>query len=173
MNNLILLNKLKNHEKHNKIVSTNNDKYNQNNDKYNPDVNQNYESLLEKRKNINLSYSNNVWKPIIGSIDKINISKDDLIVKIDKPDFNNIKSKYELLLTERENEKKLTDKLSQEYNLKNNISDTKVDIEKSFDSFIELKTSSLNIKNKDNIDNSIILESINKLDNLLDTIKNL
>ena len=171
MNNLILLNKLKNPGK-----QTQNTPKDNSNEKYNPDIKKSYDLLLDKRKNINMSYSNDVWKPIIGSINKSNISKDDLKVKIDKPDYNNIKSKYELELEEREKEKILADKLTKEYNNLNKqeyISEVKIDIEKPFESFIELKTTSLEIKNKNEIDNSKILESINKLDNLLDTIKNL
>jgi len=172
MNNLILLNKLKNSGKQIQIIPK--DKHNDN--KFNPDVHQNYEQLIQKRDKINYTHSTDVWKPIIGSIDKINISKDDLKIKIDKPNFNNIKSKYEQQLEEREKEKIIANTLTKEYNnsnKKNYIPNIKIEIDKPLDSFVELKTSSLNIKDKDNIDNSIILESINKLDNLLDTIKNL
>lgn len=170
MNNLILLNKLKNSGKQSQITSTDN------NNKFNPDVNQNYEQLMQKRDTFNYTHSTDVWKPIIGSIDKTNISENDLKINIDKPDFNNIKSKYELQLEEREKEKILADKLTEEYNNKNkkeSIPEINIEIDKPFETFIELKTSSLDIKNKDDIDSSKILESINKLDNLLDTIKNL
>ena len=165
MNNLILLNKLKNPVKQTQNTP-------RENGKFNPDVNHNYEQLMQKRDKLNYNYSTDVWKPIIGSINKTNISKDDLKVKVDNTDFNNIKSKYELKLEEREKEKKIAEQLTQEYNKKNHIPEIKIEIEKPLDSFIELKTSSLEI-NKDEIDNSKILESINKLDNLLNTIKNM
>jgi hypothetical protein len=168
MNNFILLNKLKNTGKQIKLTSTDSNKYN-------PDVYQIYDQLMTKRDNINYNYSKDVWKPIIGSIENINISKDDFKIKIDNPDFNNIKSKYVLELEERGKERLLAEKLSKEYNdtnKKESIPEIKINTEKSFESFIELKTSSLNIKNKNDIDNSKILESIDKLDSLLDTIKN-
>jgi len=155
---------------------------NNSNQKFNPDVNQKYSNILNKRSVINYQYSNQMWKPIIGSISKSDINSDDLKIKIDKINSAEIKSKYESELENRLKEKILVDKLVEDHSNKNNsLADITKPIELKLDelknidnSFIELKNSAKNIiSNSNDIDSSVIMNSIYKLDDLMNSIKNL
>ena len=91
MNNSILINNLKQKNK------------------FNPDIDSNFINAELKRNSNVFQYSDNMWKPIIGSISKNIISSEDLKIKIDKPNHIAIKSKYELVLEERNKERKELD----------------------------------------------------------------
>jgi hypothetical protein len=154
---------------------------NNSNQKFNPDVNQKYSNILNKRSVINYQYSNQMWKPIIGSISKSDINLDDLKIKIDTINSAEIKSKYESELENRLKEKILADKLAEDHSNKNNSLDITKPIELKLDelknidnSFIELKNSAKNIiSNSNDIDTSVIMDSIHNLDELMNSIKNL
>ena len=159
------------------------------NSKFNPDVEQNYSNAISKRDTKDFQYSTNIWKPIIGAINKDNIKAEDLKINMEKPDHIKIKSNYEIQLEEREYEKIIADKLAQEYarvnglnkpimeeinkpieikhNELNNISD--ID-----NTFIELKSSAQDIfKDTNNLDINTIMESMSILDDLMNSVKNL
>jgi len=199
MNNLNLMNKLLLGKKSNTILLQSSDEININ-DKFNPDVNQRYSTIMDKRSDTNFSYSNQMWKPIIGSISKSNINSDDfkMTEEMKEVTSKNIKAKYEIVLEDRLKEKILADKLALDYtnkkdytnknnqnNLNNNQKKVLDDITKPIEvksdelqnidnSFIELKNSAKNIISKSNdIDSSVIMDSICKLDDLMNSIKNL
>ena len=157
------------------------------NSKYNPDIDKNYGIALDKRNSSNYAYSNDMWKAIIGPISKDNITINDLKISVNKPDIKVIKEKYEIELEERLKEKILAEKLTREYyeehgldQKTNEISQPTINLEDiqnlaSIDNtFVELKNSAQYIFNKSsNLDSELFISSISKLDDLLDSIKNL
>jgi hypothetical protein len=159
-----------------------------NQNKYNPDVNDNYSKFSESRDKKNYTYTNIVWKPIIGAIDKTIINENDLKINIEKPNHTMIKSKYEQEMNERIKEKEISKQLVEEYAKINNIyKNTIIDeIQKPIDTnlnkstvdidntFIELKNNASNIfKNNNNIDNDALIASISNLDDLMKSIQKL
>jgi hypothetical protein len=164
MNNSLLINKLKQKSNYNQQLV----------DKYNPDIIDNHSNIIKKREDINYNFSNIVWKPIIGSINKTNITTDDLLIEIPDIDPEEINSSYEQQLEEREKEKQLAEKLSQEY-AENNLQIPEIEIpELDNNTFIDLKiTANEILKDTNNINTDLIMESITKLDDLLDAINNL
>lgn len=170
MNNSLLINKLKQKSNYNQHIV----------EKYNPDIIDNHSNFIKKREDINYNFSNTVWKPIIGSITKTNITTDDLLIEIPDINIEEINSSYEYQLEERQKEKELAEQLSQEY-AKNNINEipeletnpeTETEIENN--TFIDLKiTANEILKDTNNINTDLIMESISNLDNLLDAINNL
>jgi hypothetical protein len=157
--------------------------------KYNPDINNKYDNVEKIRKEKNYTFSNAVWKPIIGSIDKQKISEDDLKINLEKPNHQLIKSRYEQEMEEREKEKERVKKLADDYAKENNIykNTTMDEIQKPIElndedkalqnidnTFIELKQNANNIiKDGDNIDQEVLKASINQLDELMKSIQDL
>ena len=158
-------------------------------DKYNPDVAKSYDNSLSNRKNSSFEHTNNMWKPIIGSISKTNITADDLTLKFEKPDHNKIKNIYEEQMQERLREMEIAKKMAEDYARANNLNkEVMEEIQKPIqlneeeqktlssidNTFIELKNNAKDIlTNKDSVDTSLIMESISKLDDLNNWIKNL
>jgi len=194
MNNLLFINNLKNKNMKNSYVQqssdTNTCEYYQNpttindDNKFNPDVEQNYALINSRRENASFSYSSDMWKPIIGSINKQTITKDDFIIKVEKPSEEQrqeMQSTYEAQMEERLLEKKRAESMALEYNIKNNLDKPKIekiqipdniDLSLINNTFDELKSASANIQS-DNIDTDAILNSMSKLDDLINSIKNL
>jgi hypothetical protein len=162
------------------------------NSKFNPDVEQNFSNAKTKRDAKDFQYSTNIWKPIIGGINKDKIKAEDLQINMEKPDHIKIKSNYEIQLEERENEKLIAEKLAQEYARVNglnklieikqdelkNMSEIKQDELKNMseidNTFIELKSSAQDIfKDTNNLDINTIMESMSILDDLMNSVKNL
>ena len=198
MNNSVLINNLKQKSNFNRQTSINQPStFSQNqssdvsdlNTKYNPDVEQNYSNAESKRKSNDFQYSTNMWKPIIGSINKENITTEDLKISIDQPDHILIKSKYEVELEERNKEKELAEKLAEEYAKVNNLNNPITEeIRKPIEikqedlnnmsnidnTFIELKSSAQDmLNNTNNLDINTLMDSMSKLDDLLNSVKNL
>jgi hypothetical protein len=179
MNNNILINNLRqknNKQNTNTNINTNiNANTNTNtNAKYNPDIDLKYDSLLSVRDKRDYEFSTTMWKPIIGSVDKTNITSDDLHIDIKKPDLNSIKLIYEKELADRKIEQNNLLMIRDDQKVKTNIiDDNKTNIiddkktniiDKNFDDLKELS------KNKNNIPN---IDTISKLDDLLNSIKNM
>lgn len=81
-----------------------------NSNKYNPDVITNYTSKNNNLKLTNIEYSNQIWKGITGDEFKKNIKDaDDLKIKFDKPNINDIVSRHNNELTNRIKDKELID----------------------------------------------------------------
>ena len=137
--------------------------------KYNPDVNVKYNNLLSIRDKREFQHSTTVWKPIIGSIDKLDIKSNDLQIKTSKVDISTIKTAYEKELAERTLEQStIEQRLHSNLKLEEiKIDENLIKIENNFD---ELKKIAIN---KSDIESSTILESITKLDELLNSIKNI
>lgn len=200
MNNYLFINNLKqknNLNRHNIVKSNNISQHTQPNKqqicteniKFNPDVEQNYSNIELKRKLNDFTYSTNIWKPIIGSINKEQIGSEDLTLKIEQPNHTKIKLDYKILLEQRESERLIADKSAKEYAKINNLNKPIIEeITKPIEikqedlnnmsnienTFIELKTSAKDIiTNTDNLDIETIINSMSKLDNLMDSIKNL
>ena len=154
--------------------------------KYNPDVQTNYINTENKRENSKFIYTNQMWKPIIGSIDKTNIITNDFKINIENIDHYKIKSIYEIELAERLKEKKLAEILTQTYTNQNNpVNQLDTNQNNSVNqldtineaninnTFCELKNSAHNILiDTNNIDSTSIIKSISNLDNLLNSIIN-
>jgi DNA-binding protein YbaB len=134
--------------------------------KYNPDINQKYNNLLDTRSNRDFEYSNTMWKPIIGSINKTNINSNDMKIDIKKSNLSNIKSMYEKELAERNSQQELIEKA---INNKSKLEDVKIDenLIKIDNNFDDLKKLAINNEK------TTIIDSITKLDDLLSSIKNL
>lgn len=165
--------------------------------KFNPDVETNLKKVELVRNNINYSYSNDVWKPIIGSINKTKITKSDMLIPIPKTNTKQVMANYEQSLMERENEKNLAKKMAKEYSEKHNklnvselagaskvngTQNVSVETNKPSETrnqdinndFSELKQAANNILSNSNL-NDIDLNELekynNKLENLLNAIK--
>lgn len=174
MNNRKFINNLKNikeQKKENISSSTS--------DKFNPDVSDEYKRKEDFRDKIKDSYvyTNAVWKPVIGSINKSIITQEDLKVPIEATNTEKIMSRYDLELEERSKEKDIVEQKIEEYNKTNKIEkineqlpDTITIINNTFE---ELKSSAQNIKKKNDITSEDIADSVSKLDKLLNDIKNL
>jgi hypothetical protein len=196
MNNRTVLNNLKSKNSIKQNVQKKNSMQHEinqysSNGKYNPDVRNNYSNREDTINTSNYEYSPEMWKPIIGSIEKSKITKDDLVVEIDKPNTEKIMSDYDQRIDELKNEKKLVEQKIKQYaiehpilnddpNMKEINKPIEVDstiiknITSIDDTFIELKKTSHDIiKNTDNIDPNLIDESVIRLDKLLNDIKNL
>jgi hypothetical protein len=144
--------------------------------KYNPDVQKNYINTENKRENSKFIYTNQMWKPIIGSIDKTNIITNDFKINVENIDHYKIKSIYEIELAERLKEKKLAEILTQTYTNQNNPVNQHDTINEANinNTFCELKNSAHSILiDTNNIDSTSIIKSISNLDNLLNSIINL
>ncbi len=186
MNNSLLMNKLKN-KNLNLDQQRQNINYNpQNVQKYNPDVNNKYQSASNKRDNTNYDYTTDIWKPIIGSIKKANIHRDDLKVAIDKVDPSVINNKYQQEIEERQRENERVKQIMEAYNRemmeKGGMPKPQLELEpfdqellnKVDNTFLELKSNANDItKNNNNIDPTLLMESIKNLDSLMDSIKDL
>jgi len=157
MNNNIFINNLKQ-----KKSSSNTDS------KYNPDVDQQYNKLINTRSNREFEYSNTMWKPIIGSINKANINSNDLKIDIQKSNQSEINISYEKELANRKAEQELVEKTlnnnSKLDELKINIDENLIKINNNFDDLKKLAT---------NTEKTTIMDSITKLDDLLSSIKKL
>lgn len=138
--------------------------------KYNPDVNERYNVANNNRQHALFTYSEEMWKPIIGSVNKKTITKNDMKINIAKPDINQIMSKYDLELNERNKEMELAKKILDEQNRNKIMNEIKKPIENKTigtnDTFIELKASS----NKCVQDLKLSTSNINEL---INTVKNL
>ena len=158
--------------------------------KFNPDVNNNYDRVEKFREqNINsYTYTNNVWKPIIGSVEKIKITENDLKIELEKPNHILIKSKYDQEMDERMREKEMAKQMSEEYAKENNLYANPVmdEIQKPIkveqnnemtqnidNSFFELKQNSNNILKDNEVDQDALLASMNNLDDLMKSIQDL
>lgn len=198
MNNSVFINQLKQknpqqnqqqNPQHNLQQSVN-DSNKQLLNKFNPDVNNNYDRVENSRKqNVNsYTYTNNVWKPIIGSVDKIKITENDLKIELEKPNHVLIKSKYEQEMEERIREKEMAKKLAEEYAKENNLYANPVmdEIQKPIEveqnseliqnidnTFIELKQNANNILKDNEVDQDALLASMNNLDELMKSIQDL
>lgn len=137
-----------------------------NNAKYNPDINNKYILLEQNRTNFNYTYSNDVWKPIIGSVSNIN----DIKIKLDIVNSDEIKKKYELELENRIKENEIVKQMINEQNksvnailptLESNTINNNPN--KTFDELKEVSSK----------DKSLLMNSMLKLDNILDSLKNL
>jgi hypothetical protein len=74
-------------------------------DKYNPDVNKKYEQITRDRESLNYSFSNQVYKGITHNF-PTNVNKpEDLQIKEEEPNYDDIKSRMEDAMKEREREK--------------------------------------------------------------------
>lgn len=218
MNNLALMAKIKQKQiKNNSSLSQNNDMKskinefesnsnynnidpNDPNQKYNPDVkttfNQIYDYTEKKRKPNIYTYTTDIWKPIIGSINKSKIKEEDFIINIQEVDYSQIKSKYEIELEEREKEKLLAKQMAEKFAEENGLNNKSImdDIHKPIllnnntsikstinelsdinNTFIELKNISKtsDMSDTNNVDNKLIIESMTKLDDLINSIQNL
>lgn len=145
--------------------------------KYNPDVTSNYMNMIDRNKNMNYNFTNETWKPIIGSINKEIITKDDLVLQVEKPNFDKIRDTYTQQLLEREREREEVERLVQEYEKNNNINkEIQETINKPIEvnteqlssidnTFVELKKNSLNDDNikKSISDLDLLMKSINEL----------
>ena len=159
------------------------------NSKFNPDVELNYSNAKSNRDDKEFKYSTNIWKPIIGAINKDKIKAEDLKINLEKPDHIKIKSNYEIQLEQRECEKIIADKLAQEYAKVNGLNkpimkeinkpieikpDELIDMSDIDNTFIELKSSAQDIfKDTNNLDINTIMESMSILDDLMNSVKNL
>jgi hypothetical protein len=195
MNNSLLINNLRKKnsigsqnisQTYNEQQTTQNTNYNNSDPsiKYNPDVEQNYSNVEYKRQANDYKYSTNMWKPIIGSVNKEKINVDDLKIQMDQPNHTKIKSDYELQLEQREKEKIIADKLAKEFAEINGLNkpiieeitnqDDLNNMSNIDNTFIELKSSAFNISNdSSNLDIDVLISSMTKLDYLLDSVKNL
>jgi hypothetical protein len=144
-------------------------------DKYNPDVNTNYEKISSTRSQTTFSYSTDIWKPIIGSIDKTDIKTNDLKINIDKPNYDQIKNNYEQIVKQRQIEKENSIKIIKDYHtINNSIELDKNTLDNNDNSFLELKDNSKKISsNNSNIDMDTLLKSMSKLDDIMNSINNL
>ena len=80
-------------------------------DKYNPDVNKKYDQITKERDNLHFNFTNQVYKGITNNF-PTNVNKpEDLQIKVDEPNYDDIKSKMEDALKEREREKIEQEKL--------------------------------------------------------------
>jgi hypothetical protein len=153
MNNNDLINKLKQKDSN----------------KYNPDINVKYDRLLDTRNQREYKHTTTVWKPIIGSIDKSIIKQDDLRIPTTKPDISAIRSAYEKELTDRNiQQTTIENRLNSNSNSK--LEDIKIDenqikLDNNFDDLKKLANT--------NIESTNIFDSISKLDELLNSIKNI
>jgi len=153
MNNNLFINNLKQKNNLNSIKDT----------KYNPDITQQYDNILKIRNNRQFECSTTVWKPIIGSIDKKNITPDDLKINIKTSNLLDIKSTYEKELAMRKKEQQLIEKTIHNTSKLEDIKIDEIPVSSNFD---DLKKIATNIENK-------TLTSITTLDDLLSSIKNL
>jgi hypothetical protein len=145
--------------------------------KYNPDVTSSYMNMIDRNKNINYNFTNETWKPIIGSINKEIITKDDLVLQVEKPNFDKIRDTYIQQMLEREKEREEVERLVQEYENNNNLNkEVQETINKPIEvnaeqlssienTFTELKKNSLNDDNikKSMSDLDLLMKSINDL----------
>ena len=140
-------------------------------DKYNPDVGDKYNLVSATREQRNYTYSTDIWKPIIGNVQKIDINESDFKVNLGSVNHEEIKQRYELVMLERNKEK---EQIIQN-NQNNSIEELKVDtnISNINNAFVELKNNSSKFNDSKNIDVNILMESMNKLDDLLNSIKDL
>ena len=73
--------------------------------KYNPDVINKFSSRNEQINLSNIQYKKEVWKGITSNEFTNDIkSSDDFIIKFDKPDFNTINTKHNMILASRQKE---------------------------------------------------------------------
>jgi len=80
-------------------------------DKYNPDVNKKYDQITRERESLNYSFSNQVYKGITNNF-PTNVNKpEDLQIKEEEPNYDDIKSRMEDAMKEREREKIEQEKL--------------------------------------------------------------
>jgi hypothetical protein len=143
---------------------------NNSNYKYNPDVINKYSNVLNNRSNLDYNYTTDIWKPIIGSVNKININKDDFKINIDKINEDIINKKYEDEFNKRIQEREKINNIIKNNNV---LLDTNNSNNKLEDTFIELKDNSLNksnINNINNIDIKTLHNSIDQLEQLLNSI---
>ena len=165
MNNNIFINNLKQKNKQTLNIDS----------KYNPDVNQKYDNVINTRNNRDFEYSTTMWKPIIGSLNKTNITSNDLKIDISKSDQSNIKFTYEKELANRRVEQELFEKtITNNSKLNSNLiklNDNLIQIDNNLikieDNFEDLKKLAINSEK------TTIIDSITKLDDLLSSIKNL
>jgi hypothetical protein len=109
-----------------------------------------------------------MWKPIIGSLNKTNITSDDLKIDINKSNQSNIKSTYEKELANRKAEQELIEKtISNNSKLDENLIKIDENLIKIDNNFEDLKKLAINTEK------TIITDSITKLDDLLNSVKNL
>jgi len=80
-------------------------------DKYNPDVAKKYDQITKERGTLNYKFSKRVYKGITNNFpDNVN-TPEDLQLKVDEPDYDNLKIRMENALHERETEKIEQEKL--------------------------------------------------------------
>lgn len=167
MNNRALINNLKTKSLGpREIQRINQNKSKETEMKYNPDVNVRYKNAENNREHASFTYSEEMWKPIIGSVNKKIITTNDMKVNVSKPDTKQIMSKYELELNERKKEMELAKKILNEKNNKKIMDEIKKPIENKSsntdNTFIELKANAQDLK-----------LSTSNIDELMNTIKNL
>lgn len=145
--------------------------------KYNPDVTSNYMNMIDRNKNINYNFTNETWKPIIGSIKKEIITKDDLVLQVEKPNFDKIRDTYTQQMLEREREREEVKKLVMVYEKNSNINK---EIQETINRPIEVNAEQLSsIENtftelkKDSLNDDNIKKSMSDLDLLMKSINEL
>jgi ribosomal protein S17E len=160
-------------------------------DKYNPDVTNNFNKIYDhtqkKRKEKTFTHTTEIWKPIIGSVAKENITIEDFNMIFEKPDNNAIRSKYDIEMDKRLEEKKIADEMAKKYAEENNLNSTSQtnleiltqiarpigDNSEEIYTFVELKKSAVDEDtSKDTNDDNLVVD-IYKLDDLMNSIKNL
>jgi hypothetical protein len=159
-------------------------------DKYNPDVKNNFNKIYDytehKRKAGTFTHTTNIWKPIIGSVTKTTITTKDLIIDFEKPDHKEIESKCQIEIDKRLEEKKTAEKMAKKYSEDHGLnikSDQNLEImnqinkpidfenENNHHTFIELKKKADDTSK--NISEDQLIIDMSKLDDLMNSIKNL
>ena len=134
----------------------------------NTDINQKYEMLLYNRKNRNFEQSDITWKPLISPNEKIEIKK---------TNSNDIKMKYDILLSDRQKEIEIQNNINKQKEIDIEIIKHK-EITKQKEINIQNNINKQKeIQNNINIINKTLIQNNKKdkldIDKLINSIKNL
>jgi hypothetical protein len=100
-------------------------------EKYNPDVNKKYDIISKERDTTRYTFTQQVYKGITNQFPKQISSPDDLKIKAEEPDYDQIKINMELSLREREKEKAEQERLLKELAEKNTSKKLVINTEKT------------------------------------------
>ena len=100
-------------------------------EKYNPDVNKKYDLITKERDITRYTFSQQVYKGITNQFPKQISSPDDLKIKAEEPDYDQIKINMELSLREREKEKEEQERLLKQLAEKNETKKLVINTEKT------------------------------------------
>tara|TARA_B100000902_G_C26854040_1_gene689679 strand:- start:4 stop:546 length:543 start_codon:yes stop_codon:yes gene_type:complete len=146
MNNNIFLNPEKSLKQLERVVTSNNllnSIINTRTDKYNPDVVNNFNKLLDKRKHDKYTISNNPYKTIIDDSNKQINSEKDMVIDIRQSNYNLLLELDKIIESRKSNIKNNNNKTTKEFFEKKNRNINKISSDLSED-----------IKDHDNLKNN-------------------